>query len=78
MVKNINVDLSRPGLQGVRVLLGVSGSIAAYKAAEWVRALVKEEAIVTVMMTSAGQRFVSPLTFSALSGNRVYHDMFDV
>ena len=77
MVKNINVDLSKPGLQGVRVLLGVTGSIAAYKAAEWVRALIKEEAIVTVMMTSAGQRFVSPLTFSALSGNRVYYDMFD-
>ncbi|PIE63528.1 MAG: bifunctional phosphopantothenoylcysteine decarboxylase/phosphopantothenate--cysteine ligase CoaBC, partial [Desulfobacterales bacterium] len=66
-----------PGLQGVRVLLGVTGSIAAYKAAEWVRALVKEEAVVTVMMTKSASQFVSSLTFAALSGNRVYHDMFE-
>jgi len=66
-----------PGLQGKRILLGVTGSIAAYKAAEWVRLLVKEEAIVTVVMTRAAERFVSPLTFSALSGNQVYRDMFD-
>ena len=66
-----------PGLQGKRILLGVTGSIAAYKAAEWVRSLVKEEAIVTVVMTRAAERFVSPLTFSALSGNQVYRDMYD-
>jgi phosphopantothenoylcysteine decarboxylase/phosphopantothenate--cysteine ligase len=65
------------GLQGKRILLGVTGSIAAYKAAEWVRFLVKEEALVTVVMTSAAERFVAPLTFSALSGNPVYRDMFD-
>jgi len=70
------MNADNPGLQGVRVLVGVSGSIAAYKAAEWVRALVKEEALVTVMMTSSASQFVSSLTFSALSGNRVYHDMF--
>jgi len=63
-------------LQGKRVLLGVTGSIAAYKAAEWVRSLVKEEAMVTVVMTRAAERFVAPLTFSALSGNPVYRDMF--
>jgi len=63
-------------LKGRRVLLGVTGSIAAYKAAEWVRSLVKEEAIVTVVMTRAAERFVAPLTFSALSGNQVYRDMF--
>lgn len=66
-----------PGLQGKRILLGVTGSIAAYKAADWVRSFVKEEAIVTVIMTRAAERFVSSLTFSALSGNPVYHDMFD-
>jgi phosphopantothenoylcysteine decarboxylase / phosphopantothenate---cysteine ligase len=65
------------GLQGKRVLLGVTGSIAAYKAAEWVRSLVKEEAMVTVVMTEAAERFVAPLTFSALSGNPVHRDMFD-
>jgi len=63
-------------LQGKRILLGVTGSIAAYKAAEWVRALVKEDAIVTVVMTKSSERFVAPLTFSALSGNPVYRDMF--
>ena len=65
------------GLQGKRILFGITGSIAAYKAAEWVRSLVKEEAIVTVVMTKSAERFVSPLTFSALSGNQVYRDMFD-
>jgi phosphopantothenoylcysteine decarboxylase/phosphopantothenate--cysteine ligase len=65
------------GLQGKRVLLGVTGSIAAYKAAEWVRSLVKEEAMATVIMTEAAERFVAPLTFSALSGNPVHRDMFD-
>lgn len=65
-----------PGLQGKRVILGVTGSIATFKAAEWTRSLVKEEAIVTVVMTEAAERFVSALTFSALSGNMVHRDMF--
>jgi len=65
------------GLHGKRILLGVTGSIAAFKAAEWVRFLVKEEAVVTVAMTEAAERFVSALTFSALSGNPVHRDMFD-
>lgn len=65
------------GLQGKRILFGVTGSIAAYKAAQWVREMVKEEALVTVVMTGAAERFVSPLTFAALSGNPVHRDMFD-
>ena len=65
------------GLQGKRILFGVTGSIAAYKAAEWVRALVKEEAMVTVILTEAAERFVTALTFAALSGNPVYRDLFD-
>ncbi|WP_028318591.1 bifunctional phosphopantothenoylcysteine decarboxylase/phosphopantothenate--cysteine ligase CoaBC [Desulfobulbus elongatus] len=65
------------GLHGKRILLGVTGSIAAYKAAEWVRELVKEEAVVTVAMTEAAERFVAPLTFAALSGQAVHRDMFD-
>ena len=60
-----------PGLQGKRILLGVTGSIAAYKAAEWVRALVKEEAQVQVMLTEAAERFVPALTFAALAGTPV-------
>ena len=63
-------------LLGKRILLGVTGSIAAYKAAEWVRFMVKEEALVTVIMTAAAERFVSKLSFAALSGNPVHTDMF--
>ncbi|MDW7773978.1 MAG: bifunctional phosphopantothenoylcysteine decarboxylase/phosphopantothenate--cysteine ligase CoaBC [Desulfobulbaceae bacterium] len=63
-------------LQGKNILFGVTGSIAAFKAAGWVHALVKEEARVSVVMTRAATRFVSELTFAALSGNAVYSDMF--
>jgi phosphopantothenoylcysteine decarboxylase/phosphopantothenate--cysteine ligase len=65
-------------LQGKKILFGVTGSIAAFKAAGWVHALVKEEARVDVIMTSAATRFVSELTFCALSGNPVHSDMFSV
>ena len=64
------------GLQGKRILFGVTGSIAAYKAAYWVRELVKEEAVVQVMLTQAAAQFVTPLTFVALSGNPAHTDMF--
>ncbi|XOF32353.1 MAG: bifunctional phosphopantothenoylcysteine decarboxylase/phosphopantothenate--cysteine ligase CoaBC [Candidatus Electrothrix sp. YB6] len=63
-------------LQGRNILFGVTGSIAVFKAAYWVRELVKEEARVTVMMTESAAQFVTPLTFAALSGNRVYTEMF--
>ena len=63
-------------LKGQRILFGVTGSIAAFKVAGWVHALAKEEARVTVVMTRAATRFVSSLTFDALSGNQVYTDMF--
>jgi phosphopantothenoylcysteine decarboxylase/phosphopantothenate--cysteine ligase len=59
------------------ILVGVSGGIAAYKVCDWVRFLRKEGANVTVVMTEAATRFVSPLTFAALSGNRVYGNIFD-
>ena len=65
------------GLQGKKILFGVTGSIAAFKAAAWVHALVKEEALVTVIMTRAATRFISALTFEALTGNSVYVEMFD-
>lgn len=61
---------------GRKILFGVTGSVAAFKAAGWVSSLVKEEARVTVMMTESATRFVTPLTFGALSGNHVYTDMF--
>lgn len=55
-------------MQGRKIILGVTGSIAAYKAAEIVRALKKEGAEVRVVMTEAAARFVTPLTFEVLSG----------
>jgi phosphopantothenoylcysteine decarboxylase/phosphopantothenate--cysteine ligase len=58
------------------VLLGVSGGIAAYKAAEVVRGLVEEGAEVRVTMTRAAREFVAPLTFAVLSGHDVYLEVF--
>ncbi len=63
-------------MQGRNVLFGVTGSIAAFKAAGWVHALVKEDAQVSVVMTQSATRFVSSLTFGALTGKQVYTDMF--
>ncbi|HEB68124.1 MAG TPA: bifunctional phosphopantothenoylcysteine decarboxylase/phosphopantothenate--cysteine ligase CoaBC [Desulfobulbus sp.] len=77
----MTVDVDQPAdrsvLTGKRILFGVTGSIAAFKAAGWVRELTAESVGVTVVMTGAAERFVSSLTFGALSGNPVYRDMFD-
>lgn len=59
------------------ILLGVTGSIAAYKACELTRLFVKGGHDVTVLMTQAATRFVSPLTFRTLSRNPVCVDLFD-
>jgi phosphopantothenoylcysteine decarboxylase/phosphopantothenate--cysteine ligase len=59
-----------------RVLLGVSGGIAAYKSAEVVRRLVERGSEVRVTMTRAAREFVAPLTFSVLSGHEVYLEVF--
>jgi phosphopantothenoylcysteine decarboxylase/phosphopantothenate--cysteine ligase len=64
-------------LTGREILLGVSGGIAAYKAAELLRLLRKAGAGVTVSMTRAATRFVAPLTFQTLSGRKVLLDLFD-
>jgi len=64
-------------LARIRVLLGVTGGIAAYKAAELTRLLRAEGAEVRVAMTEAATRFVAPLTFQALSGNRVHLQLLD-
>ena len=60
----------------MRVLLGVTGSIAAYKAAELVRLFAKDGDDVRVVMTPAATKFVSPLTFQTLSRNPVFVDQF--
>lgn len=61
-----------------RILLGISGGIAAYKSAELVRLLRKQGADVRVVMTQAATGFISPLTFQALSGNPVHTALLDV
>lgn len=60
-----------------RVVLGVSGGIAAYKSVEIVRSLVDEGASVRVLMTPSALRFLAPLTLSVLSRNPVIHDLWD-
>ena len=60
-----------------KVVVGVTGGIAAYKAAELVRLLVKAGAQTKVAMTRSATKFVTPLTFEALSGNKVISDMWD-
>jgi phosphopantothenoylcysteine decarboxylase/phosphopantothenate--cysteine ligase len=64
--------------RGKRILLGVSGGIAAYKAVELLRLLVKAGADVHVVMTRHAQEFVGPLTFQTLSGNPVHTELFNL
>jgi phosphopantothenoylcysteine decarboxylase/phosphopantothenate--cysteine ligase len=69
--------MTNGSLQDKRILLGVSGGIAAYKAAELARALVGAGAEVQVVMTAAATEFVGPLTFQALTGRPVRSALFD-
>ena len=62
--------------EGTSILVGVTGGIAAYKAAELVRCLVKAGAQVRVIMTAAAQQFITPLTLQTLSGQPVGTDLF--
>jgi len=64
-------------IRGKNIVLGVTGGIAAYKACELVRALVKEGASVEVVMTQNAMEFVTPLTLQTLSGNKVATRPFD-
>ena len=59
------------------VILGVTGSIAAYKAAEIANILVNDKINVNVIMTNAATKFIAPLTFQTLTKNKVYVDMFE-
>ncbi len=65
-------------LAGRRVLLIVSGGIAAYKALELIRLLAKAECGVTTVLTKAGAEFVTPLSLQALSGAKVYTELFSL
>ena len=59
------------------VILGITGSIAAYKAADIANLLVKNNINVHVIMTNAAAKFITPLTFQTLTKNRVYTDLFE-
>ncbi len=63
-------------LTGKKILLGITGGIAAYKSVELLRLLQKEGADVRVVMTPSAGKFVTPLTFSAISGHAVIEDIF--
>jgi phosphopantothenoylcysteine decarboxylase/phosphopantothenate--cysteine ligase len=66
------------GLKGREIVVGVTGSIAAYKASELVSQLVQRGAGVTVVMTRSATQFVGPLTFQTLTRRRVMVDPFDL
>ncbi|MFM8247359.1 MAG: bifunctional phosphopantothenoylcysteine decarboxylase/phosphopantothenate--cysteine ligase CoaBC [Burkholderiaceae bacterium] len=64
-------------LAGKHIVLGLSGGIACYKAAEFARGLVKAGASVQVVMTASAQQFITPVTMQALSGRPVFSDQWD-
>jgi phosphopantothenoylcysteine decarboxylase/phosphopantothenate--cysteine ligase len=70
-------DSIGPTLIGKQIVLGVTGSIAAYKAVALLRTLRREGAVVDVVMTHSATKFVTPLTFEVLSGHPVSMDMFE-
>lgn len=69
--------MSPHSLLNKRIIVGITGGIAAYKSAELTRLLIKRGAEVRVVMTDAAQEFIQPLTLQALSGNAVYTNLLD-
>ena len=65
-------------LEGKKILIGITGSIAAYKIASLVSLLKKRKADIHVLMTNNAIKFISPLTFESLTGNKVHLDTFDL
>lgn len=63
-----------PALSGRKILLGVTGSIAAYKAADLASRLTQAGAVVDVILSEAGERFVAPITFASVTGRRAFVD----
>jgi len=76
-LKKRNLKKNKP-FSGKKLVLGITGSIAAYKACEIVSRLKELGAEVFVIMTKSATHFVTPLTFQTLSGNRVYLNLFDL
>lgn len=73
-----SISADAPALRGREIIVGVCGGIAAYKAADVVSRLVQLGATVSVVMTAEAQRFVTPLTFEALSGRKVRTSTFEL
>jgi len=73
----LSAEEARVALDGARVLVGVTGGIAAYKTASLVSRLAQAGARVTVVMTEGATHFVTPLTFQALSGQPVYTSVWE-
>ncbi|MDQ3655454.1 MAG: bifunctional phosphopantothenoylcysteine decarboxylase/phosphopantothenate--cysteine ligase CoaBC [Chloroflexota bacterium] len=69
--------VERVGLSGARIVLGVTGGIAAYKAAELASTLVQAGVELTVVMTNGARKFIQPLTFEGLTHRRVYTGVFE-
>ena len=65
-------------LQNKKVLLIIGGGISAYKALDLTRLLVKNNAEVKTILTKSGKEFVTPLSITSLSNNKVFEDIFDV
>ena len=65
-------------VQNKKILLIVGGGISAYKALDLVRLLVKNEAEIKTILTKSGKEFVTPLSITSLSNNKVFEDIFDV
>jgi phosphopantothenoylcysteine decarboxylase/phosphopantothenate--cysteine ligase len=74
----VTAELGNTAVQGKRILLIVGGGIAAYKSPELVRRLKERSASVRVILTSGGAEFVTPLSFSVLSEDKAYTDLFDL
>jgi phosphopantothenoylcysteine decarboxylase/phosphopantothenate--cysteine ligase len=74
----MSAEAPTPPLKGREIIVGVCGGIAAYKVADLVSKLVQAGAGVTVCMTAEAQKFVTPLTFEALSARPVRTDTFDL
>ena len=72
------MEIKKDVLEGKKILIGITGSIAAYKIASLVSLLIKRKADVHVIMTNNATRFISPLTFETLSGTKVHTDTFDL
>jgi phosphopantothenoylcysteine decarboxylase/phosphopantothenate--cysteine ligase len=74
---SLDTQLAAGELAGRRLVLGLSGGIACYKAAELVRALAKGGAEVQVVMTEAAEHFITAVTLQALSNRTVYTSQWD-